>query len=74
MKGGQSETMQTTPVRIDNDILDLVRDHKTATGFPIGRFIEDAIVLKVSMLEDSVKLKMGLTPLKPKKATNKKSK
>jgi hypothetical protein len=68
MKATQDEIMQTTPVRIDNDILGLVRDHKSATGVPIGRFIEDAIIDKIMACTDDVKKKMGLTPKKLKKA------
>ncbi len=54
------EIMKTTPVRIDVDILDLVRNHKIVTGFPIQRFIEDAIVEKIYSLPVDVQKKMGL--------------
>lgn len=65
MKDGD-EIMQTTPVRIDNTILNMVRDHKTATGFPIGRFIEDAIIEKIAGLSIDVQKKMGLKKSKAK--------
>jgi len=64
MKG--SEIMQTTPVRIDNGVLNMVRAHKEATGLPMQRFIEDAIVEKVGQLPVSVQEKMGLKKVKSK--------
>jgi hypothetical protein len=65
MKEG-NEIMQTTPVRIDNDVLSIVRAHKEATGLPMQRFIEDAIVEKIELLPMSVKEKMGLRKVKSK--------
>lgn len=64
---GENEIMQTTSVRIDNDMLRLVRDYKSITGIPIGRFIEDAIADKIMAASDEIKIKMGLTPSKLKK-------
>lgn len=66
---GVDETMQTTPVRIDNDVLDIVRSHKSATGIPIQRFIEEAIIEKISQLPVGVQSKMGLTKVHSKYAT-----
>lgn len=62
----------TTPVRIDNDIIQMARDHKTATGFPIGRFIEDAIVEKVFGLPLETRQKMGPSYVTTKKSRPKK--
>ncbi len=56
--------MQTTPFRIDNDVLSIVRAHKEATGLPMQRFIEDAILEKVDQLPASVQEKMGLKKVK----------
>ena len=54
------EIMQTTPVRIDNDVLELVRNYKSATGIPMQRFIEEAIVEKIANLPSDVKNKIRL--------------
>lgn len=64
------EIMQTTSIRIDNDVLDIVRRHKTATGVGIQRFIEDAIMEKVVTLPIEVQGKMVLKA----KPSNKKKK
>lgn len=69
---GSDEIMETTPVRIDNDVLDIVRSIKAITGCPIQRFVEEAIMLKVSRLPKSTKEKLGLK--ENKKKTNDKSK
>jgi len=63
---GSDEIMQTTPFRIDNNILNIVRAHKEATGLPMQRFIEDAIIEKVGQLPVSVQEKMGLKKVKSK--------
>lgn len=52
--------MVTTPVKIDSSVLDLARKHKKATGVPIQRFIEEAIMDKVTSLPADVQVKMGL--------------
>jgi hypothetical protein len=71
MKETQDEIMQTTPVRIDNDVLSMVRSHKSVTGIPMQRFIEEAIVEKISNTSDDIKKKMGLTPRKLNKVKKK---
>jgi len=57
---GSDEIMETSPVRIDNGVLDIVRNIKAITGCPIQRFVEEAIALKISKLPKSVKDKLGL--------------
>lgn len=54
--------METTSVRIDDGIVELVRRYKAATGFPIARFIEDAILAKIDKLPKSVKEKAKIIP------------
>lgn len=61
------DIMQTTPVRIDNDVLAIVREYKSVTGIPIQRFIEDAIVEKVDRLPDEMRAKIGLHKSNKKK-------
>lgn len=65
---GDDEIMQTTPVRIDSDVLDIVRSYKSATGVPMQRFIEEAIVEKIAQLPVDVQSKMGLTKVYSKYA------
>lgn len=67
---GNVETMQTTPVRIDNEVLGIVRSHKTATGVPMQRFIEEAIIEKVAQLPIDVQTKMGLKKVFSKYASS----
>lgn len=55
--------MGTQPVRIDTNILNMVRDYKKQTGFPLQRFIEDAIVEKIDRLPAETKLKMKIIPI-----------
>lgn len=61
------DIMQTTPVRIDKDVLAIVREYKSVTGLPIQRFIEDAIVEKVDRLPEDVREKIGLHKSNKKK-------
>lgn len=63
MKGSE-QISETTPVRIGTDILSVVRIHKEITGISMQRFIEEAIVEKVSQLPLSVQSKMGLKKVK----------
>lgn len=65
---GDDEIMQTTPVRIDNEVLEIVRSHKSATGVPMQRFIEEAIIEKISLLPLDVQSKMGITKVHSKYA------
>jgi hypothetical protein len=50
----------TEPIRLDTDVLNVVRKHKEVTGFPIARFIEDAIIEKADKLSEDIKFKMGI--------------
>lgn len=56
--------MGTVPVRLDETVVQMVRDHKKATGFPIQRFIEDSIVEKIGRLPEPTQEKMGLVKIK----------
>ncbi len=68
MKENIDETMGTQPVRIDTGILNMVREVKEKIGFPIQRFIEDAIVHKLDKLPKHQKEKLSLfSKPKPKK-------
>lgn len=57
---GRGEISETTPVRIGNDVLTIVRLHKDVTGVNIQRFVEEAIIEKVSQLPIGIQDKMGL--------------
>lgn len=48
----------TEPVRIDKGVLGFVRAHKELTGLPIQRFLEDAIMEKVSRLPEDIQEKI----------------
>jgi predicted DNA binding CopG/RHH family protein len=63
----ENDTMHTATVKIDSDVLELVRTYKVATGFPIQRFIEESIVEKINRLPVKIKEKMGLKDAKKKK-------
>lgn len=54
------EIMGTQPVRIDTGVLNVVRDVKEKLGFPIARFIEEAIMEKIIRLPKKSKEKIGL--------------
>jgi hypothetical protein len=53
---------ETTPVRIAEPFVEIARLHKNATGIPIQRFIEDAIVEKADRLPKDILTKMGISP------------
>lgn len=63
MKETTNEIMGTQSVRIDTCVLQIVRDVKEKLGFPIARFIEEAIAEKVSRLPKKSKEKLGLIEL-----------
>lgn len=52
------DNMDTESVRIDTGVLDIVRKVKEHSGIPIGRFIEEAIVLKFSKLPKKIQDKV----------------
>lgn len=50
----QNEILETTPVRINSDLVRFLRAYKTSTGTPIQRFIEDAIRTKIRRIPPKV--------------------
>lgn len=58
MADKKDDTLKTQPIRIRISILNKARAQKKETGFPIGRFIEDAIEEKISRLPKEIKDKI----------------
>lgn len=64
MNNKADEIMCTESVKLDSDLVSIVRELKKHTGIGIGRFIEDAVIAKLKRLPKTTKEKIIVTDRK----------